>query len=385
MGKGPAGLRRPRVPAVLRVLTVLVVAALPFYLSTSLLQIGLFCMAAVIGAIGLNLLSGNAGQVSLGHAFFVAVGAYGYAYFAGTSTAIEGGSGASGLGLPTAVSVLLAVLLAGVLGLLFSPVASRLGGIYLGIATLSLVFIGQQVLLTATSVTGGFNGRDVPTLTLFGFSFDATNPALFVANVEFGKFERLWYFGLVLVVVSYLFTKNMLGGRPGSALQMVRDSEVAASVMGVDVRRYKSLAFVLSSLYAGLAGVLFALTFSRIVPDTFGLDLSIQFVAMIVIGGLGSVGGSVLGGVFVIALPQLLSQYGSNVPFLAQPGSGGVDAGSFARYVYGAAIIGFLIFEAGGLAAIGRRLDHRVRRRATSRPPDQPEPSTPGASGSAPA
>lgn len=122
--------------------------------------------------------------------------------------------------------------------------------------------------------------------------------------------------------------------------------------MGVDVRRYKASAFVLSSMYAGLAGVLFGLTFSRIVPDTFGFDLSIQFLAMIIIGGLGSVGGAALGAVLVVALPQILSQYGSSVPFLAAPGSGGVDAGSFTRYFYGAAIIGFLLFESGGLVAI---------------------------------
>ena len=113
----------------------------------------------------------------------------------------------------------------------------------------------------------------------------------------------------------------------------------------------------------GLAGVLFGLTFSRIVPDTFGFDLSIQFLAMIIIGGLGSVGGAALGAVLVVALPQLLSQYGSSVPFLAAPGSGGVDAGAFARYVYGAAIIGFLIFESGGLAAIGRRIAEPMARR----------------------
>ena len=358
-----AGRRRPRVPTLLRVLVVLVVAVLPLYLPSSLLQTGLFCMSAIIGAIGLNLLTGNTGQLSLAHAFFLAVGAYGYAYFAGASTPTVGGSGASGLALPTVVAAILAVLLSGVLGLLFSPVSSRLRGIYLGIASLALVFIGQHVLFNAESVTGGFNGRRVPALNLFGFVFDATDPQLYILDVPFGRFERLWFLGLVLVVLSYVFAKNLLRGRPGWAMQMVRDNEIAAAVMGVDVRRYKSSAFVLSSMYAGLAGVLFGLTFSRIVPDTFGFDLSIQFLAMIIIGGLGSVGGAALGAVLVVALPQLLSQYGSSVPFLAAPGSGGVDAGAFARYVYGAAIIGFLIFESGGLAAIGRRIAEPMARR----------------------
>lgn len=348
-------------PTLLRVATVIVAAVLPLYLSSSLLQTGLFCMSAVVGAIGLNLLSGTAGQVSLAHAFFLAAGAYGYTYFAGSTTALSGAQG-SGLGLPTVVAAVLAVMLAGVLGLLFSPVSARLRGIYLGIASLALVFIGQQVLTTVTSVTGGYNGRDVPPLHLFGFAFADSNPPLTVLGVAFGQYERLWYVALAAVVLCYLFARNIVTGRPGSALTMVRDSEVAAAVMGVNVRRYKTGAFVLSSMYAGLAGVIFALTFSRIVPDTFSFDLSVQFVAMIVIGGLGSVGGAVTGAIFVIALPQLLSHYSSDLPFLAAPGSGGVDAGTFSRYVYGAAIIGFLIFEAGGLAAVGARIQARLTR-----------------------
>jgi len=367
------GLRRPTPPTLLRVLAVLVVAVLPLYLSSSLLQTGLFCMSTIIGAIGLNLLSGNTGQVSLAHAFFLAAGAYGYAFFAGKPSNAGAGISTSGLQLPTVIAAILAVLLAGFLGLLFSPISSRLRGIYLGIASLALVFIGQHILFNAQRITGGFNGRNVPTFNLFGLAFDTTDPSLYILNVEFGKFERLWYLGLVLVVVSYIFAKNLLRGRPGWAMQMVRDSEIAAAVMGVNVGRYKTSAFVLSSMYAGLAGVLFALTFSRIVPDTFGFDLSVQFLAMIVIGGLASVGGSVLGAVLVVGLPQLLSQYGASIPFLAQPGSGGVDAGSFAKYVYGAAIIGFLIFEAGGLAAIGQRLAGTLHLRP--RPPQPPSRS----------
>ena len=366
------GLRRPTVPTLLRTLVVLVLAVLPLYLSGSLLQTGLFCMAAIIGAIGLNLLSGNTGQVSLAHAFFLAAGAYGYAFFAGKPSNVGGGISTSGLQLPTIVAAILAVLLAGFLGLLFSPISSRLRGIYLGIASLALVFIGQHILFNAQRITGGFNGRNVPTFNLFGFAFDTTDPSLYIAGVEFGKFERLWYLGLVLVVLSYVFAKNLLRGRPGWALQMVRDSEIAAAVMGVNVRRYKASAFVLSSMYAGLAGVLFALTFSRIVPDTFGFDLSVQFLAMIVIGGLGSAGGSALGAILVIGLPQLLSQYGSNIPLLAQPGSGGVDAASFAKYIYGAAIIGFLIFESGGLAAIGQRLTGPLHLHSRATTPSSP-------------
>ena len=370
----------PSTPTLLRVGVIVLVAVLPLYLSTALLQTGLFAMAAIIGAIGLNLLTGNTGQLSLAHAFFLAVGGYGYAYFAGTTAGVGGGITAKGLELPPLVAMVLAVLLAGFMGLLFSPIASRLRGIYLGIASLALVFVGQHVLFNADSLTGGFNGRNVPPFDLFGFAFTATEPQLYVLGVPFGRFERLWYLALVLVVLSYVFAKNLLKGRPGSAMQMVRDSEIAAAVMGVNVRRYKASAFVLSSMYAGLAGVLFALTFSRIVPDNFGFELSIQFLAMIIIGGLGSVGGAALGAIFVSTLPNLLSQYSDSLPFLAAPGSGGVDAGSFAKYVYGGAIVGFLLFEPGGLAAIGRRVAGAVRRRpapTAGGDPGEPTPAVP--------
>ena len=359
--------RRISIPTVLRIAAVLIAVVLPLYLSSSLLQTGLFCMSAIIGAIGLNLLTGNTGQLSLAHAFFLAVGGYGYAYFSGAPSKVGGGLSASGLELPTVIAAVLAVLLAGFLGLLFSPISSRLRGIYLAIASLALVFIGQHVLFNAEKITGGFNGRNIPAFNLFGFRFDTTDPSLFILNVEFGRFERLWYLGLVLVVLSYIFAKNLLRGRPGWAMQMVRDSEIAAAVMGVNVRRYKASAFVLSSMYAGLAGVLFALTFTRIVPDTFGFDLSVQFLAMIIIGGLGSVGGAALGAILVIGLPQVLILYGSGLPFLAAPGSGGVDAGSFAKYVFGAAIVGFLLFESGGLAAIGNRIAQPFYRRTAQR------------------
>ena len=122
--------------------------------------------------------------------------------------------------------------------------AARLRGIYLGVASLGLVFIGQHVLNTYTSVTGGFNGRTTPDFALFGFSFGNSDPDLYVAGVEFGEAERLWYLGLALALVSYLFARNLLRSRAGRALQTLRDSEVAAAVMGVDVQKYKARVFL---------------------------------------------------------------------------------------------------------------------------------------------
>jgi branched-chain amino acid transport system permease protein len=370
---------RRYLPRAVVVLFVLLLAALPLYVGPFWLQLGLFVYAAAIGAIGLNLLTGSTGQLSLAHAFFLAVGAYSYAYLSGTKTSIGGGVEVGGQELPPLLAAVLAVALAGFAGLVFSPIAGRLRGIYLGVASLALVFIGQHVLQNAQSITGGFYGRNAAPFELFGFSFTDDNPPLTVLGVAFGQRERLWYLGLVLLILCYLFANNVLRGRPGRALQTIRDNEIAAATMGVNVRVYKAAAFVVSSMYAGLAGVLIALAFQRTVPDYFDLTLSITYLAMIVIGGLGSVRGAIVGAAFVTALPLLLSHYSDQITFLAQPGESGVQATDFARYVYGALVILVVLVSPGGLAGLFsrsslRRRDQRAARadagRAASNAPD---------------
>jgi branched-chain amino acid transport system permease protein len=333
---------------------VVVLAALPLYLESFWLQTALFAMGAVVAAVGLTLLVGVAGQLSLGHAFFVAIGAYGYAFLAGRDVA--GADGPAGLGLPPILAVLGAVALAGVAGALFSPISGRVRGIYLGLATLGLVFLGQHVLQNATGITGGYEGVAVEPLSVLGFSFSNADPDdLTIFGVPYGQLERLWYVGLVLVAVSIWYGRNLVRSRPGRALATVRDSEVAAAVMGVDVVRYKAAAFTVSSMYAGLGGVLTALAFGRIVPESFGFLLSVDFLVMIVIGGAGSVGGAAAGAVFVTALPLVLNHYSGSLPLLAEPGSGGVGASEFSRFVYGAAIVAVLLFARDGLAGLVRR------------------------------
>src|SRR3954452_9480285 len=215
-------------------------------------------MSAAIAAIGLTLLVGTTGQLSLAHAFFIAVGAYGYCYFSGKSGSVGGAISdvESGLNLPPLLAAVLAVLLAGLAGAAFSPIAGRLKGIYLGLASIGLVFIGQHILQNATGVTGGFNGRDATPFSLFGFHFANDHPDNFsVFGVPYGQLERLWYLGLVLVLASAWYARNLLRNRPGRALEAIRDSEVAAAVMGVKVPLYRGAAFMVSSMYAGLAGV----------------------------------------------------------------------------------------------------------------------------------
>ncbi len=346
-----------RIQSILGIVLVLVALALPLYLENAFLVMGLSVMAAAVGAIGLNLLSGVTGQLSLAHAFFIAIGTYGYAYFSGSPGGVATAYG--GLELPPLLGASMAVVLAGLAGLAFSPIASRLSGIYLGVASLSLVFLGQHLLFNWESVTGGPNGRSVPTFSLFGFPF--ANPAvgetqITILNVTLMRNELLWYLFLAVLIIGYLFARNLLRGRPGRALQMIRDKQTAAAVMGVNVRRYKASAFVVSSMYAGAAGVLLGLLLRVPTPGSFGLILSVTYLAMIVIGGLGSIPGAVVGAAFVAATPLLLNLYSDFFPFLADPGSGGVDSGTLAKYLYGGAVVVVLLLEPGGVAALGRRL-----------------------------
>jgi branched-chain amino acid transport system permease protein len=337
-----------------------VLAALPIYLESFWLQTGLFAMASIIAAIGLTILVGIAGQLSLGHAFFVAIGAYGYSFLAGRE--LPGVDGPAGLGLPPLLALIGAVLLAGLAGALFSPIAGRVRGIYLGLASLGLVFLGQHILQNATAVTGGYRGVAVPPLRVFGFSFSNTSPdELVILGVPFGTLERLWYVGLVLVAAALWYGRNLVAGRPGRALATIRDSEVAAATNGIDVVRYKAAAFTVSSMYAGLGGVLMALAFGRIVPESFGFLLSVDFLVMVVLGGAGSVGGAAAGAVFVTALPLILNHYSGSLPLLAEPGSGGVGAAEFSRLLYGAAIVAVLLFARDGVAGlVHRRAKERV-------------------------
>jgi branched-chain amino acid transport system permease protein len=352
--------RRSLLRPVLLVATVVVLLALPIYVEEFWLRTGFAVFGAIVGAIGLNLLVGTTGQLSLAHAFFLAVGAVSYVFVSGESGGI-GLADLSGLGMPPVIGLIAGVLLAGLAGLIFSPIAARLRGIYLGVASLGLVFIGQHVLNSWTSVTGGFNGRSAPEFSLFGFTFGNTDPQLFVLGVPFREAERLWYLGLILALAAYLFARNLLRSRPGRALQTLRDSEVAASVMGVNVQRYKARVFLVSSMYAGLAGVMYALSIGSIAPESFGLEVSILYLAMIVLGGLGSVGGAALGALFVSALPLIFQRYADAVPFVGGPGESGLAAGEAARYLFGLAIILVVLFEPAGLAGIAGRFRRKGR------------------------
>ncbi len=341
---------RLRPSTIASTLVVIAALALPIYQGGTVLQTGLFVMASAVAAIGLNILSGTAGQLSLGHGFFVAIGAYAYAMTAGDPERANGAYTA--LGWPPLLSAVFAVLCAGALGAAFSLVAGRVRGIYLAVASLGLVFVGIHVLTTMADQTGGFSGLAVPAFDLAGLRFDDEQTQLSIAGVPFGRLELLWYLFLIVLVCSAVLAQRWVSGREGRALVMVRDSEIGASVMGVNVQRAKAKAFTVSSMYAGLGGVMLALAYGFIVPENFGLTLSIQFVAMIIIGGMGSVRGAIIGATFVTGLTQALPVITASMDFLAQPGGDGVTAGMLARLIYGALVVVCAMYLTRGLVSL---------------------------------
>jgi branched-chain amino acid transport system permease protein len=361
---GPRLVRRG--PLVAKTVLVALAALLPFVAGRSWTSVCVLALTAAIGAIALNLLVGTTGQLSLAQPFFLVVGAYGYTLFASQPVkAIAGQSdGSLGFHLPPLVAAIVAVIIAGILGLAFSPISSRLRGIYLGVASLALVEIGQHFIKSAKNMTGGFTGRDVPPLNIFGFVAKDETPNPTFLGHALGKSERLYLIALLLLVGVAWFTNNIIHGRPGRALQALRDNQTSASVMGVDVRRYKAMAFMTSAMIAAVAGVLLSQFFGHLVPDNWDFDLAVSYLAMVVIGGLGSVTGSILGAIFVTFLPFVMNRYGEHIPgvITGSSTSGFATPGQVSALIFGGAIVLLLLFEPGGLAALFRRIPRAFKR-----------------------
>ncbi|MGO4204267.1 hypothetical protein AB4Z09_21425 [Rhodococcus sp. TAF43] len=348
-------------------LVALVVA--PYFVTEFWLQVGGLAMAAAIAAMGLTMLVGVAGQISLAHAVFVGIGAYGYVILASPS-----GENVWGLGLPPVVAAVGAVLAAGIGGLLLSPLSSRVTGLYLAVVTIGLVFIWVHFLNEVEQFSGGYIGRAVPEFDILGLNFGDSEP-WHILGVPFGAVEKLWLLGIVLVVVTYLAARRIVQARPGLALSMVRESEVAAASMGVNVGRYKAGAFFVASVYAGIAGVFLAVTIQFITPQAFGFTLSTDYLVIIIIGGLGSLRGAIAGAVFVTALPRLLGQFAGNIPFLVPVGQGGIDANVMSVFVYCGLLILVIMFARGGLdRVLGWMVGPQRRSRPAPEPKQDPVP-----------
>ena len=306
---------------------VLAAAAVALPLAGNSFHLHVACMIGInlISAMGLNLLTGSAGLVSLGHAVFMGVGAYGVAWLS------------NHLGLPFYLCLPLAGLLAAGVGMIAGLPSFRLKGMYLAIASLAAQFILSFVFNEWEAVTGGRSGVTLAPAQLAGLAL-ATE-------------REMYYLIGVVTAAALLFARNVLRTRVGRAFLAMRDRDLAAEVLGVDLRRYKLMAFGVSSFYAGLAGGLMAYFYKVVAPGQFSFSLSLFFLAAIVVGGLGTVQGVLLGATFMSIAPRLLAWAAG--PF------GPVATGMLAplrEVLFGLLIVVFLIAEPRGLYGIWGRV-----------------------------
>lgn len=292
-------------------------------------------LALSLAAVGLNLLTGYAGQLSVGSAAFMAVGAFAAYNF---NLRVEG--------LPLPVSIVLAGLAATAIGVAFGLPSLRLRGFYLAVSTLAAQFFVQWAL----TKYGWFSNNnasgviDAPPIVVAGFAFDT--PAL------------RYVFALTVVAILTALVWRLVQTPTGHHFIAVRDNEMAARVTGVPVLRTKLLAFAISSFVIGVAGVLWGFVYLRTVePAGFNLDRSFQILFIVIIGGLATIRGAFLGAALVVVFPLLLSRFGAFV-FGSRFDSGVLDLSQ--RIVIGALIVAFLIAEQQGLAALLQRVLRRI-------------------------
>jgi branched-chain amino acid transport system permease protein len=331
-------------------LLIAAVAVLPFALQRDLVSLVSTVFVFAIGGIGLNLLSGYAGQISLGHAFFLGLGAYTAAVLGGESS-----GGVIGLGLDMAIWLPMAGLVPAFIGFLVAPLAARVRGLYLAILTLGLVFIGEHFFKEADSITGGAGvGRAPADPTFLGIDLFTNREIL---GVRVDRFT-VWYFVCFAVFLLLAFAaRNFTRSRFGRSFAAVRDRDIAAEVMGVSLLRTKTLAFAVSSFYAGIAGALLSIIVGRITPENWNLFLSIDFLAVVFIGGVATISGSILGAVFVVMLPKLVESLSVYVPIAGGVGSGApFTVFQLQTLIFGLLIVLFLILEPRGLYGLWIRV-----------------------------
>jgi branched-chain amino acid transport system permease protein len=307
----------------------LALALFPFLVGAFYLDLACQVFLASIGALSLMLLTGYAGQISLGHAGLLAAGAF-------TVGILFREVGASfWITLPAAA------LVGAVLGVIFGLPSLRLRGLYLAVSTLALYFIVVYLGGEYESTRGFSTGIMIDAPRIGGFAL--RNP-------------RAWYFVLLAAAAgTLLICANLLRSRTGRAWRAIRAHETVAEALGIGIAGYKLLAFVISSALASLAGALFAYYRGFVSVEAFSLFLSIQYVAMIIVGGMGSLLGALLGALFVTLLPYLIEALLMRLPN-AQSYAGALFAIDFSAF--GVLMILFLVFEPLGLVGIWRRLQN---------------------------
>jgi branched-chain amino acid transport system permease protein len=331
------------------VLVVIIGILLPFWVDAYWLSTLVFVLVAALGALGLDVLTGRTGQISLGHAFFLMVGAYTGGY----------------LGVNLHESALFwipaAGIVAGLLGAVAATTAMRLRGLYLGIVTIGLVYIGQWVATNWTTVSGGSGGR---TLAVPGNGTFSFANGLHLGSLSITENGLYYYTAFVLLALGMMYVHNLGHSRVGRNMAAVRDRELAAAVLGVNVARTKTTAFIVSSIMAGVAGAMYGSFLSFVTPGQFDLLLSIQYVIIVVVGGLGALWGPLLGAFFVVGLPALLQNEAASLPFLeGGTRTTGIPVTDATDLLYGVLLIVFLLVEPRGIVGLAHRIGSLVRRR----------------------
>ncbi|HYG87481.1 MAG TPA: branched-chain amino acid ABC transporter permease [Azospirillum sp.] len=306
--------------------SVLLLLVLPAFLDrfwlNQLIQIGYLGIAA----LGLNILVGFTGQISIGHAAFFGFGAFASAWLNNR------------WGIPVWAAIPLAGLMTTAVGMIFGVPAARLKGLYLAIATLAAQYILQDFFARADWFTGGVAGTIAMPLEIFGFAFD-TDASYF-------------YVVLFYTVIMYVLATNLMRSRDGRALVAVRDHYLSAEIMGINLTKYRTMAFGISAFYAGIGGALYAHYLQFVSVEGFTILFSIQFLGMIIIGGLGSIMGSLMGTAFMVLLPELMQWITLSLSGTAIDQALNLrEAIAFLREMaIGIVIILFLVFEPDGLA-----------------------------------
>jgi branched-chain amino acid transport system permease protein len=283
---------------------------LPLFLGKySIFLLSMLAVYALV-SIGLNLLMGFTGQIAAGHAGFLALGAY---FTAILGSRVEW--------MPCIVVLLLAGIFSGIIGFLLGIPILRLKGFYIAMATLAFGVVVSEIILQWSSLTNGDNGLNVPVANIAGFAFDSD--------------YKLYYLIVSVTIILTILATNLVNGYIGRAFIALRESEVAAQTIGIDLARYKTIAFAVSAFYTGVAGGLFAYLITYLSPDAFTIELSVDFIAMIVIGGMGSIWGSIIGAVILTGMQQILA--------------GLLD---LQILIFGIALIVFMIFMPRGISGL---------------------------------
>ena len=305
----------------------------PFRANAYMLYVANMIGFAIIAAVGLNLLTGFTGQISLGHAAFVGVGAY-------TSAILV-----TRLGFSFWLSIPFAGLVAAFAGMIIGIPSLRVKGLYLCIATLAAQFIFEFVFIHWESMTKGITGINIPCPSIGGF--------------EFVTEKSFYWITLFFVVLGVGYARNLIRSRMGRAFVAIRDRDLSAEIIGINLFRYKLNAFAISSFYAGVAGALWVTFLKVVTPDHFPFILSIHYLAMIIVGGLGSILGSIFGAIFMTLIPEILN-YLSEIVKMSAPGYEEIFV-PMKEVIFGVLIVLFLVFEPRGLAELWNRIKNFFR------------------------